>query len=451
MNLILNTDSYKLSHHLQLPPGVTHTSSYGTARGGADEIVYFGMQPFIKEYLTKPITRENIAEAEAIATAHGLPFNKRGWEQILDTHGGYLPLEIEGLSEGSVVPVQTPVFQVVNTDPRFPWLTSYIETALLRAIWYPSSVATISRGVRKLLKEYYDRYCPDAVDQLDFKLHDFGARGASSEETAALGGMAHLINFKGTDTISGLIAARTYYGEDMAGFSIPAAEHSTITSWGKENENQAFANMVNTFGGEGKIYAVVSDSYDIYGACEKLWGEELRDLVLAKGGQLVVRPDSGNPAEVVLQCLAILGAKFGTTENVRGMKVLHPAVRVIQGDGVNPVSIKEILNRMIWAGWSPENVAFGMGGALLQKVDRDTFKWAMKVNAVCKDGKWMDVYKDPVTDKGKKSLRGRLAVEEGFKTVRIGHATSNLLKPVFRNGENLSHETFSAIRERAKI
>ena len=181
--------------------------------------------------------------------------------------------------------------QVINTDPRVPWLTSYIETALLRAIWYPTTVATISYGIKEIIKEYLDQTSDDTKAQLPFKLHDFGARGTSSQESAMLGGMAHLVNFQGTDTLSAIVGARRYYNANMAGFSIPASEHSTMTSWGKEGETDAYTNMIKQFAGEGKIFAVVSDSYDIYNAVSNIWGITLKEEVKKSGATLVIRPD----------------------------------------------------------------------------------------------------------------------------------------------------------------
>ena len=259
-NLILNTDSYKMSHFAQYPQGAEYVSSYIESRGGVyPETVFFGLQAFVKEYLTRPISQADIDEADAVCTVHGVPFNREGWEYILNEYQGYLPLEIEAAPEGAVIPTGNVMVQVTNTDPKCAWLTSYIETALLRAVWYPTTVATVSRACRDIITRYMEETA-ESLDGLPFKLHDFGARGASSEEAAALGGAAHLVNFMGTDTLSGIMAARRYYNADMAGFSIPAAEHSTITSWGRDGETAAYANMIQQLGGEGRLVAVVSDS-----------------------------------------------------------------------------------------------------------------------------------------------------------------------------------------------
>ena len=326
-NLILNTDSYKVSHFAQYPAGTEFVSSYIESRGGVyPQTLFFGLQAFLKEYLSNPITAADIDEAEAVSVAHGVPFNRPGWEYILESHNGFLPVEIEAVAEGSVVPTGNVLVQVMNTDPACAWLTSYIETALLRAIWYPVTVATVSWNCRNIIARYMEETA-DNLDGLSFKLHDFGSRGASSEETAALGGLAHLVNFMGTDTLSAILAARRYYGADMAGFSIPAAEHSTITSWGRDGECAAYANMLKQFGGEGKLVAVVSDSYDLWNAIDNLWGGELKAQVEQMGGTLVVRPDSGNPLEVVPAAIERLMAKFGYRTNSKGYRVLPDCVQ----------------------------------------------------------------------------------------------------------------------------
>jgi len=269
-----------------------------------------------------------------------------------------------------------------------------------------------------------------------------------------------MVNFMGSDTVGALQHARTYYNEDMAAFSIPAAEHSTITSWGKENEIEAFANMITQFGGPGKLVAVVSDSYDIYKATAQYWGKDLKDKVEAMGGTLVVRPDSGDPTIVPIEVVEMLGEAFGYSVNAKGYKVLAPCVRVIQGDGVNPVSIETILERLEAKGWSAENMAFGMGGALLQRdVHRDTMKWAMKANATKRagDAVWYDVFKDPITDKGKISKRGVQALiktDEGFQSVRrdgLPKGAEDLLKPVWENGKLLRGQSFADVRALSEV
>jgi len=461
-NIPLNTDSYKPSHWLQYPPGTEYVSSYIESRGsdisGWTECTYFGLHMFVMEYLVTPITMADINEAEELLTAHGVPFNRDGWEYILNEHDGYLPVCIEALPEGINVPLSNVLVQIINTDPKVPWLTSYLETALLRAIWYPTTVATQDRYIKECLRSAFNKtsVSPSADVDIMFKLHDFGSRGASSRESAGIGGCAHLVHFMGTDTIEGIRYAREFYGIPMAGFSIPAAEHSTITVWGgPEQEIEAFENMIDQFSGEGKLYAVVSDSYDIFASIDKWFS--LKDKIIAKGGTLVVRPDSGDPADVVSRVLERMGELFGYSTNDKGYKVLPDYVRVIQGDGINHLSIGQIVDAITTLGWSIDNLAFGMGGAMLQGVNRDTLKFAMKASEARVENEWRDVYKDPVTQTMKKSKRGRLALvkrDGEFVTIRkteLKDGEENYLKPVFENGKVLVSPTFEEIRERAAV
>jgi len=460
-NLILNTDSYKTSHYLQYPPGTTNVSSYIEPRGGEfSEIVTFGLQAFIKAYLLTPITIRDVMEADAVFGAHGVPFNRDGWKHIVDKHNGYLPIRIEALPEGTIVAPGTMQVQVINTDPKVPWLTSYIDTALFRAIWYPSTVASLSRRAKQFINNALEITADDPAAELPFKLHDFGARGASSSETAALGGMAHLVNFMGTDTVEGVVAARRFYGEDMAGFSIPASEHSTMTSWLRSGESAAYANMLDKFP-EGLV-AIVSDSYDVFNAATTIYGDELKAKIEGRNGTLVVRPDSGNPTTMAIEIIERLGAKFGFNTNSKGYRVLPDYLRVIQGDGMDIDSIPRLLSNMEQAGLSTSNIAMGMGGGLLQKVDRDTCKYAMKANAAKVYGEWRDVYKDPITDQGKKSKKGQLAVvmdaDTGtLRTMRKDDVLKNLdprcnlMQVVYENGELKNETTFAEVRERAAL
>jgi len=268
-----------------------------------------------------------------------------------------------------------------------------------------------------------------------------------------------MVNFMGSDTVGAIGYARAYYDEVMPAFSIPAAEHSTITSWGKDNEIDAFENMLEQFSGPDKIVAVVSDSYDIYKATREFWGETLKYRVEATGGTLVVRPDSGDPRIVPVEVVEMLGEAFGYETNTLGYKVLPKCVRVIQGDGVNPDSIRDILQTLKEKGWSAENIAFGMGGALLQKgVDRDTMKWAMKANATKRAGDplWYDVFKDPITDKGKISKRGVQALiktDNGYESVRkdsLSDDADDLLETVWENGKLMRNQNLADIRERSE-
>jgi nicotinamide phosphoribosyltransferase len=334
-------------------------------------------------------------------------------------------------------------------------------------------VATQSWTIKKVIADYLEKTGDPAG--IDFKLHDFGARGVSSLESAGIGGAAHLVNFMGSDTVTGLLYAAEYYNGGIAGFSIPAAEHSTITSWGRSGEVDAYRNMLTQFAKPGAILAVVSDSYDVFNAAANLWGEELKAEIVASGATLVIRPDSGDPVEVNVKLIEILGAKFGYTTNAKGFKVLN-TVRLIQGDGVNELSIRSILGAFMAMGWSADNIAFGMGGALLQQIDRDTQRFAMKCSAMSTtqlvvDGDqgtrfeetWFDVQKDPITDSGKKSKAGRVKLwtnsggefasgvtpPTGWSDKGIGGWTEAMV-PVYWNGNLHKDYTFDEVRANAR-
>lgn len=456
-NLILCTDSYKASHWLQFPPGMDGLFSYFESRGGAyDQTVFFGLRAIVEEYLIDPISLADIDEAERFMLAHGEPFNRAGWERIVRKHAGLMPVVIKAVPEGSVVPTHMPLFTVESTDPQLPWVTNYLETLLVRT-WYPITVATLSWHAKKSILEFLYRTSDDPLAEIDFKLHDFGARGVSSGESASLGGAAHLVNFKGSDTVEGVeLANRVYNAGEMSAFSIPAAEHSTITAWGREREGEAYRNMLHQFALPGKLMACVSDSYNLWDAIDNLWGSVLRQQVIDSGATVIIRPDSGTPHEVVLECLQRLEARFGSKMNKRGYRVLNH-VRVIQGDGINPRSITEILAHAAKNGYSATNVAFGMGGGLLQQCNRDTLRFAFKASAAhFADRGWVPVSKNPFTDPGKASKGGRLMLFKDDGKWAVGMDTDGwrdrkiqMLSDVYRDGATYDWQCLDEIRKRA--
>lgn len=449
-NIILDTDAYKNSHFLQYPEGTEYVHSYIESRGGPyGWTQFFGLQYIIQTQLSTLVTMEMVDEAAEYAKEIGVAFPYEGWSYIANELGGKLPLRIRAVPEGTVVPNHNVLATIENTDPKVPWLVSWFETRLLR-VWYPISVATKSRKIKSIIEKFTSETV-DFTTKKDFdfaislSLNDFGSRGVSSRESAAIGGAAHLINFAGSDTVVANEILKKVYGAKTApGKSINASEHSTITSWGRDGESEAYSNMIKQFSGAG-IFAVVSDSYDLYNAITNIWGKELRQQVLDSGARVVVRPDSGNPVQVVLLSVTKLAEAFGFTTNSLGYKVLHPSVRVIQGDGIDEDMIWDILRALKSDGWSAENVVFGMGGALLQTVNRDTHRFAMKASHVIVNGVGRDVYKDPITDKGKKSKKGELELmskEGGFLTIRreelqqyLDLGWSMSLEDVFVNGK----------------
>ncbi len=777
-NIIEATDSYKLGHAKQYPPDTTNVASYFESRVGSTypETTFFGLQYLLRKISGRAVTQEKIDTVAGMAAAHlgtNAIFNREGWEYIERRHYGKLPVVIRAVPEGMTVPESNVLMTIEATDPVCYWLVNYLETLLVQA-WYPSTVCTTSREVKKICKWYLEK-TGGAPEHLDFMLHDFGFRGVSSVESAGIGGLAHLVNFKGTDTLAALRCGIENYDSGICGYSVPASEHSTMTSWGREYEVEAYLNMLKTY--PTGIVSIVADSYDIEAACH-MFGTILKDDVLAREGKTVIRPDcydekteiltehgwipfpelprdasvvqveddgratlarpskyvcqdyqgemvrfhdekgrldllvtpnhrmvqcdlegkllvaeavdskwrwernlprtcptavdgskitafekfliafqadgsfpsnakrtkdlgaisghvrtrfnfqkkrkidrlkflaeeaglvcevkqepargklldqvtiyvnipvnqvlsktfdwvspttrsqiwcqefidelshwdgtrrsdsrikfdttieanadvaqqvamlagygctygiredvrsqkfsnvhtltittkdvvggqsvvkttenfsgkvycvqvpsgrivvrrnkravvcgnSGHPPEIVLKCLEILGEHFGTTYNGAHCKKLHPKIGVIQGDGCDLAMITEVLSYISAKGWSADNVVFGMGGGLLQKLDRDTQRFAFKCSAVERGGEWFDVWKDPKSDRSKASKRGRLKLirdpAEGLKTVRLEEPGENLLKKVFENGEMTSLTTLDDVRMRAAL
>ena len=358
-NLLLMTDSYKHSHPYQYPKDTSYLHFYLESRGTANKDLgnntkFFGLQYYIKKYLSQPITQQMIDTAEKILLAHGLPFYRAGFEKILSIYNGYLPIRIRAVREGSLVPLHNVLMTIESTNKELFWLPGFTETLLLK-VWYPTTVATISFNIKQVIKKYLLETA-DSLDKLDFMLHDFGYRGVSSEESAGIGGAAHLTNFLGTDTLAALHVCKEFYAENMAGFSIPASEHSTMISWGvgTECEHQAFENMITQFGDNSVLYACVSDSWDFKKAIQT-W-IDLKDKVTVKKANLVIRPDSGDAVDNILYALRELDKGYGSRLNSKEYKVLN-RVALIQGDGVSISLAKKVLAAMKAKGYSAENIA----------------------------------------------------------------------------------------------
>lgn len=431
-SIILDADSYKMSHFAMYPENTNAMFSYIEARTKDDTIIPFGLQMWIKKNLLTPITLANINEAEDICNGHGVPFNRSGWEYILDKYNGYLPIKIRGIPEGTPTPSQTPLVTVECTDPVVYWLASFIETSLQRGVWYPTSIASNDYKAYNGLKWIYDKDSDNPV-MLDFSLHSFGSRGVSSRETAEIGGLAHLIFFKGTDDVVALKAAREYYNCEMAGYSVVATEHSIQCSYGIDGQEAYLNRVLDVFGTNGRIVSVVMDGYDIYREVDLLCTEQFVTKVKQSGCKFVVRPDSGDPFIVIPIILEKLAKAYGTTKNSKGKLVLNN-VGIIQGDGINATSLMLLSQKIHGLGYAPECVIYGSGGGLLQKVDRDTYSFAQKTSAIRVGKEWIPTVKSPITDSGKKSKGGRLDNEQ-FITY-------------YENGKLLVDESLDTIRAR---
>lgn len=457
-NFILNSDSYKMSHFLFYPEGTTNVYSYMESRGGKyDATLFFGLQGFIKQYLLDPITKEDIEYAQDFAIAHGVPFNKDGWNHILNKHGGFIPVEIKAVPEGTMVPTRNVLLTVENTDPAVPFITSYIETMALR-LWYPITVATRGYHMKDTIRKYFEM-TSDTMD-LSFALLDFSARGCSSYETNQIGGAAHLVNFLGSDSMAAIDYVKQFYGGQVQGYSVPATEHSIMCAYGQNNELDSFERILAA-APAGGILSVVSDTWNIYEAVEK-W-ITLKDKVAEKGITLVIRPDSGDIDHVLRKLLPRIREGFGAVENSRGFDVLNN-VKVLWGDGMDEHTIYTPFDVAYSCGIAADSVMAGSGGGLMQAdIDRDTCKFAFKASNITIAGKDIPIAKDPITDPGKMSKKGRMVlstfVDVDTNKWTYGTVTSSdrfydqvqevdILEPVYRNGELLKEDTMDEIRKR---
>jgi nicotinamide phosphoribosyltransferase len=453
-NLICNTDSFKQTQHSMYPPGTQFLSSYIESRGGPfPATMFFGLQAFLRRYLSRPITLDDIEDAERLSEQQGVPFKRQLWLDLLVDHGGLLPVEIEAVPEGTVVPIRNVLVQVRNTDPRYFWVANFFEAALLRAVWYPSSVGTVSWMARRIVEEALAR-TSDHPELARRFLHDFGARGVSSHESAFLGGMAHLVNFDASDTPPGALAAMRYYNSTAPVVAAVNMEHSSVSAWGRDGEAAMFRTMLEAY--PGRIVGLLTDTYDHEHCIRHIIGGELREQIRNFQGLVGARADSGDPVTVAADTTEWLMEAFGHEVNSKGFKVLPPFIRVVQGDGLTLESFRDVYVELAARGLAADNVLCGMGGGLLQRINRDSLAFGQKTNAVCVDGEWRDVYKRPSGDAMKHSKAGRLAlikVDGEYRTVRRESVpqAQNLLEPVFRNGCMLRLWNFSEVIARSEL
>jgi len=448
------TDAYKMTHWNQYPEGTTNIYSYLESRGGAfEETTFFGLQMLLTQ-LTLAIEPKGVLEGMSKTSeifGHNT-YNIDGWMHILDKNRGMLPLEIKAVPEGTTVPAGNVLMTIENTDPAVPWLTNWAESILMQ-VWYPATVCTLSRNIKKLIKRYADK----AGEKVSpFHLNDFGLRGATSMSAAQMGGAAHLVNFLGSDNLPAILAAQEHYGMGSDVHTVVATEHSTTTAWGEEGELDFIRNILRK--NPGVPVSLVADSYNLHRFVREYIGGTMRKAIQNRGpeGKVIVRPDSGNPPKMCRETLDLLWHSFGGTTNPKGFRVLDPCVGVIYGDGINYGSIGEIMQTITDAGYAPSNVVLGMGGGLLQQLDRDTHRFAIKCSSMEINGKRRDVFKRPSTDPGKNSKRGRLMLTQDshgdFHTVSSPHSPAgDMLKTVFLNGEMHCKQTMEQVRERAAL
>jgi nicotinamide phosphoribosyltransferase len=482
---VLLTDFYKISHREQYPPGTSSVYSTWTAREsnvkGIDHVVVFGVQAFVRRYLVeyfqanffdRPLEDIVGEYVRLIRNALGVPRPSTGHLESLWALG-YLPLEIRALPEGSLVPLRVPSVTIVNTRPEFFWLTNFIETLFSAESWLPSTSATMAFEFRKLFDRLAKETGGDAEAVL-FQGHDFSFRGMSSVSSAAASGAGHLLSFYGTDTIPAILYLEEYYGAntdvELVGTSIPATEHSVMSAYGNDDtddEFRTYERLVTELYPSGLV-SIVSDTWDLWRVLDD-YLPRLRERILARDGKVVIRPDSGDPVDILAGTqqsdhtrgergvVESLWDTFGGTETSKGYRVLDPHIGVIYGDQISLSSAKHILERLKSKGFASTNVVFGIGSHTYQRTNRDTFGHAFKSTAVTVDGVEKAIFKDPVTDlsRMKRSQRGRVAVTAlGADFSSVDGLTSgdrvldDELRLVFQDGEVFHVENLSQIRAR---
>lgn len=480
-NLVLKVDSYKFNHWGAYNENVVGMFSYIEARtNGTDIIVPFGRQAELQKLLSTPITKADVDEAEVFAdimVSEGT-FNREAWDYILERYNGYIPLQIRGVPEGTPVASGNIIVSIMCIDEyvsnRISWLASYFETTILRGEWYGSTIASNDYKARKILIEAFEE-TGAPKEMLPWMLHCFGARGTSSPETAQIGGAAHLVNFMGSDTVEGIRYANYYYDEPMSAYSVRATEHSVQCSYQVANGYEAqgeeivlgdanyLKSIIKNLGQKGKLLSIVIDGFNVYKATEILCSDEVKQMILDIGCTVVFRPDSGNMFDIVPWILDMQAEAYGYDVNELGYKKVR-TVGIIQGDGINLDSMQELLDIIVARGYRADSVVFGSGGALLQKVNRDTYKYAQKASAVLirnpenGDTDWVGIAKNPITDQGKASKKGVLSLFRNkntgeYATIRIDQGSVedewvDVMEDLYDCGEFFNASTLAEVRAR---
>jgi len=459
---LLDTDTYKATHHFQYRDDVTEMTAYFTFRGPFSKddhrIVICGLRYAIENILSRRITQADIDQAEAYLSQHGvmksrIDWPRDLWQDIVTNNGGKIPFTVKALRDGEVVYPGTPIFTITGAG-KYAKLTTWLETSLMR-IWSPSVTATKSRHVWQMISDAFNKTVdPDCHFLLASRFHDFGSRGVSSAETAMTTGIGHLLSFEGTDTMTAGWLATSWNNGVGVGESVIASEHSVMTT--HDDELVAVRHLISQTP-NGQILSVVADSYDyenfVYNIVPQIVEEAKSKNII-----FVLRPDSGDPTQAVLTGLDALAKSFGYITNSKGYKVITGAA-VIQGDGLDFAKVKEILEAVTAAGYSAQNVAFGMGGGLLQSQTRDTMKAAIKVCSITVGDTVKPIMKAPKTDSGKISFPGKMQVNKvaGIPTVfpLVGASwgdkriETDMLETVYDNGTtDWKPETFQQMRDR---
>lgn len=475
-NFILAADSYKVNHYLELPTDAERSYVSIVPRNPskyADKIVAMGQTVVAEMFANVRITQEMVDEAEIEINEQGYDFNRKGWEIIVNELGGRLPLAMFAVEEGRVVSPQTPILGIVNTDTRFPWLPAYVETITQSTVWKMSTVASVCRACRITLKKYFELTGANLAG-LEYALHNFGDRGADSpNEAPVLAGIAHAALFSGSDcTRANGYIKRLYKTSQAYTSSVEATEHSVMcaNSDAANKDDFGAALMVverlkkvvdRSKRGIGiPLMSVVIDTYDSRRFVRDYMGTQLKDEVLATGGKMVFRPDSGDPRVEPSMVGKDVMDTFGYITNGAGYVVLHPQTAVLQGDGIRVGTIEGVVKGWVDAGFSMDSFVLGMGSGVTHDGARDDFSFSMKATAIQRNGVWSRLLKEPKTDIGKKSLSGLVrCTEDGDGNLVVIDVTDDpeaLLEsgPGWRlwsaNGETQFSQTFDSVREYAR-
>jgi nicotinamide phosphoribosyltransferase len=483
INPLMLIDFYKADHRRQYPEGTELVYSNFTPRkfrdDAAPELVFFGLQYFIKEYLIKQwdegffkMPKEKILADYKRRMDNALGKDSIPVDHIARLHDlGYLPLQIKALPEGSIVGPKIPVFTIQNTLPDFFWLTNYLESLMSAILWKPCTSATTAFQYRKRFTEYAQETIGEKnLDFVYWQGHDFSFRGMSGIEDACISAAGHLLSFYGTDTVPAIDFHEQYYLADsdreMVGGSVPATEHSVMCMGTQENEIATFERLITELYPKG-IVSIVSDTWDFWQVITGFL-PQLKAQVMAREGKVVIRPDSGDPVKIIVGdpeaapgtpeykgAIECLWEIFGGSVTEKGYKLLDPHIGLIYGDSINLERQKSILGGLKDKGFASFNVVLGIGSFTYEYVTRDTYGFAMKATYGEVNGEGRNIFKSPKTDDGtKKSAKGLLAVHEVNGKLHLEDqvsketADSGLLAKVFENGQLLREESLSGIRER---